>query len=176
MSEADTIDAGRPQPNTVSSLCRDLEALGLRAGATVLRHSSLSSLGWVCGGAVTVIRALVQALGPQGTLMMPAHSGDPPDPAGWRDPPVPESWWDAIRREMPAFGADFTPTRGIGAIAETFRQERPSAALVRSAGPAGGATAATSRSRQTTSTRSAGPSMRSRACAGSAAWARPRRA
>ncbi|WP_407232097.1 AAC(3) family N-acetyltransferase [Escherichia coli] len=39
---------------------------GLTLGGTVLVHSSLSSLGWVAGGPVAVIQALLDCVGPQG--------------------------------------------------------------------------------------------------------------
>jgi len=52
----------------------NLLRLGLRRGGAVLAHSSLRSLGQLPGGAETVITALLDALGPEGTLMMPALS------------------------------------------------------------------------------------------------------
>ena len=112
------------QPATVDSLCRDLTDLGVRPGMVLLAHSSLSALGWVCGGAVAVILALEKVLGAHGTLVMPAHSSGLSDPANWKNPPVPEGWWDTIRRTMPPFDPDLTPTRGIGVIPETFRKQR----------------------------------------------------
>src|SRR4051812_1657420 len=120
MSEADVI-ARTGRPRTVSSLTADLRALGIPAGATVLVHSSLSAIGWVAGGPGAGGFALLAALGPDGTLVMPAHSGDLSDPAGWQNPPVPESWWDTIRNERPPFDPRTMPTRGMGAIAECFR-------------------------------------------------------
>ena len=50
-----------------------LTGLGLKPGAIVVVHSSLSGLGPVDGGANAVIDALVDALGPEGTLLMPTH-------------------------------------------------------------------------------------------------------
>ena len=123
MSELETIEALRDGPNTVSTLAEDFRKAGIRDGMTLLVHSSLSSLGWVCGGAHAVILALEEVLGEKGNLVMPAHSGDLSDPADWSNPPVPESWWDTIRTQMPAFDPDLTPTRGMGKIAETFRKQ-----------------------------------------------------
>ncbi|HKZ69192.1 MAG TPA: AAC(3) family N-acetyltransferase [Anaerolineales bacterium] len=122
MTEADTI-ARADSPATVDSLAADLRALGLAPGMTILVHSSLSLLGWVCGGPVAVILALEEVLTPEGTLVMPSHSSDLSEPARWQNPPVPESWWEPIRRTMPAFDPDLTPTRDMGRIAETFRKQ-----------------------------------------------------
>ncbi len=124
MSEQTSIDFSQPQPNTVESLVADLTQLGVRSGMTLLVHSSLSSLGWVCGGPAAVLLALEQVVGTEGTLLMPTHSGDLSDPGDWSNPPVPESWWPVIRQSMPVFDPDLTPTRGMGAIPEAFRKQR----------------------------------------------------
>src|SRR4051812_44021852 len=116
MTEAAAVERARAGPATVDSLVADFATLGVVPGMTLLVHSSLSALGWVCGGVQAVVLALEKALGPDGTLVMPGHSGDLTDPAGWRSPPVPEAWWPIIRATMPAFDPDLTPTRGMGAI------------------------------------------------------------
>jgi aminoglycoside 3-N-acetyltransferase len=62
-------------------LTEELGALGLRAGARVMMHSSLSALGPVEGGAETVVDALLDTIGREGTLLVPAFRdsvwGDP---------------------------------------------------------------------------------------------------
>jgi aminoglycoside 3-N-acetyltransferase len=132
MDERDVIQRTPMDPATVGSLAQDLATLGVAPGMVLLVHSSLSALGWVCGGAPAVILALERALGQEGTLVMPTHSGDLSDPAGWENPPVPEVWWEAIRDTMPAYDPDLTPTRGMGRIPETFRKQR---GVLRSAHP-----------------------------------------
>ncbi|KOG43313.1 aminoglycoside N(3)-acetyltransferase [Streptomyces resistomycificus] len=106
---------------TRDTIAAQLRHSGVRAGETLLVHSSLSSLGWVCGGATAVVRGLLDALGPQGTLVVPTQSGDLSDPADWENPPVPEEWWETIRATMPAYDPRVTPSRGVGVIPETVR-------------------------------------------------------
>lgn len=118
---------------TVNTLEQDLKKLGVQEGMTLLVHSSFKSLGeWVLGGPVSVILALEKAIGRSGTLVMPTHTGDLSDPAGWVNPPVPEAWWETIRAEMPPYDADLTPCNGMGIIPETFRKQK---GVVRSSHP-----------------------------------------
>ncbi|MFP4697917.1 MAG: AAC(3) family N-acetyltransferase [Eubacteriales bacterium] len=108
-------------PITTDYLSKELEQLGLKKGMNVLVHSSLSSLGWVCGGSIAVIQALQNVITDEGTIIMPTHSGDYSDPAHWRKPPVPKEWHEKIRESLPAYDAEKTPTRGVGVIPEVFR-------------------------------------------------------
>jgi aminoglycoside 3-N-acetyltransferase len=122
MSEEDLIKK-TAAPVTVSSMVRDLRALGVTPGVTVLVHSSLSAIGWVAGGVHAVVLALEEAVGPGGTLVMPSHSGHLTDPASWVNPPVPASWFEIIREETPPFDPALTPTRGMGAVVDCFRSQ-----------------------------------------------------
>jgi aminoglycoside 3-N-acetyltransferase len=118
--ERDLIDRTQV-PRTRQSLAKDLRQLGLKTGAVVIVHSSLSSLGWVCGASVAVVQALMDVITPSGTLVMPTHSGEYSDPANWEHPPVPSSWQGPIRESMPAFDPQTAPCRGVGRVPETFR-------------------------------------------------------
>ncbi|CCU81109.1 aminoglycoside N3-acetyltransferase [Halanaerobium saccharolyticum subsp. saccharolyticum DSM 6643] len=109
------------EPITKKSLIKDLKQLNLE-GEVVIVHSALSKLGWVCGGAVALIEALQEVITKEGTLIMPAHSGDYSEPKYWENPPVPESWYQIIREEMPAYRPEITPTRGLGVTPEIFRK------------------------------------------------------
>lgn len=120
MSESSLIEK-TPAPITKSSLMTDLNALGVQAGMTVLVHSSMSKIGWISGGAQTVIEALIAVLGDAGTLMMPTHCAQNTNPANWRNPPIPEAWWQIERDHRPAYDPRITPTREMGAIPELFR-------------------------------------------------------
>ncbi len=68
-------------PLRLPDLVRDLISLGVRPDDLLMVHSSLRSIGLVEGGPETVVDALLQALGPQGTLVVPTFTyptaGDP---------------------------------------------------------------------------------------------------
>jgi hypothetical protein len=86
---------------TKASVASDLQHLGVRGGQLLMVHSSLNCIGYVLGGAQAVVRALIEVLGPSGTLTMPAFSPDVSDPATWGDRPFggdhPELAQDAER-------------------------------------------------------------------------------
>jgi|SRR5579859_561835 len=62
---------GSEQELGQDELVAGLQALGLQQGDSVVVHSSLSSLGWVRGGAATVIESLLAVVGNAGHIMMP---------------------------------------------------------------------------------------------------------
>ena len=100
----------------------DLRALGLREGDVVLVHSSLSGLGWVEGGAETVIDALVEAVGPGGTVLFPTLTGTEHD--GPEHPPIIElmatpCWTGRVpetARRRPEAMRSVHPTHSVSAI------------------------------------------------------------
>jgi aminoglycoside 3-N-acetyltransferase len=84
---------------TRSRLVEDLRRLGLCPGEVVMLHASVSAIGWVVGGPDMAIQALLDVLGPEGTLMMYV---------GWEDDPYkltewPEEWQKAYLEECPPF-------------------------------------------------------------------------
>ena len=88
MSEQDTI-LNSQKPITKESLRNDLLNLGLKENDIIIAHASMSKLGWVVGREVTIIDALLDVLGQNGTLIMPSQSGENSDPIYCQNPPVP---------------------------------------------------------------------------------------
>lgn len=87
---------------TIGKIKADLQALGVKNGDNLLVHSSLRSLGKVEGGAETVIRGMLEALGGEGTLLFPALS------------------YVAVNAANPVFDVCNTPSC-VGALPEYFR-------------------------------------------------------
>ena len=121
MENIEKIIEGTKRPITISYLKDEFKRIGLKKGDKVLVHSALSKLGWVCGGEVAVVKALMEVITEEGTIVMPTHSSDYCDPIFWGEPAVPDSWYEDIRQEMPAFDPKITPTWGMGKIVESFR-------------------------------------------------------
>lgn len=87
---------------TVTQACvvEQTRALGLASGGVLLVHSSFRAVRPVQGGPTGLIAALLEGLGPEGTLVMP-------------------SWGDDDERP---FDAEKTPVAAdLGIVAETFR-------------------------------------------------------
>ena len=61
---------------TREDLAKGFRALGLSGADTVLAQSSFKAFGGVSGGPKTVIEALLEVLGPDGTLAMPTFNWD----------------------------------------------------------------------------------------------------
>ena len=106
---------------TKGNIKQSLQELGVHSGQVLMVHCSLSSIGYVCGGAQAVIEALIETVGEQGTLMMPTQSWKNLDPASGVHWTVPEEDWQVIRDNWPAYDKRITPTNTMGAVAEMFR-------------------------------------------------------
>lgn len=107
---------------TSADLVAAFQQLGVRAGQQVLLHSSLSSMGYVEGGADTVINALLEVIGPSGTLLVPTLTGDEgigPDADVLFDVESTPAWTgripETVRRRSEAVRS-LHPTHSVAAI------------------------------------------------------------
>ncbi|MBN2046405.1 MAG: AAC(3) family N-acetyltransferase [Anaerolineaceae bacterium] len=83
---------------TIESVTQQLRSLGVKTGGVLIVHCAFSKVRPVENGPLGLIEALQNALGPEGTLVMPAMTDD---------------------EEVP-FDVHATPCRGMGITADTF--------------------------------------------------------
>ena len=105
-------------PITKEVLIHKFSQLGIKEGDTLLVHASLSSLGYVVGGAEALFLALREVIGDQGTIVVPSQTVEISDPASWQYPPVPEEWHDVIRNAMPAYSKELSYSKAMGAFSQ----------------------------------------------------------
>lgn len=110
-------------------LTADLVSLGLRRGQDLLVHCSLRKVGRIEGGAATLLDALLDAAGPNTTLVVPAQTVH--NSLTSRAFLAAVAGLDAEGRArliagMPGFDPATTPSAGMGAFAEYVRT-RPGA-------------------------------------------------
>lgn len=94
-----------PPTVTREDITAGLRSLGLPRGAVVLVHSSLRRFGRVQGGADTVVEALLEAVGPDGTVVVPTLT------------------FGSFNEQQPVFDARRVPSE-TGAITEALRRRR----------------------------------------------------
>ncbi|WP_407841788.1 AAC(3) family N-acetyltransferase [Streptomyces sp. DSM 116496] len=93
---------------------------GVCEGMTLMVHASLSALGRVDGGAATVVASLREAVGPAGTVAVPAFTWEVADPEPEHVGP-PDAAVVAHRAAVPLFHAGMPVTRALGAVPEALR-------------------------------------------------------
>ncbi|TWT16010.1 aminoglycoside N(3)-acetyltransferase [Planomicrobium sp. CPCC 101079] len=111
-----------PEFQSKDFLKNQLSQLGIKAGDSVIVHSSLKAMGWIAGGAQAVVEALMETITKEGTIVMPSQSADNSDPRYWMEPPIPENWHQPLRETLPAYEPHLTGLRGMGKIAECFHR------------------------------------------------------
>ena len=100
---------------TGSQITAALQELGIQQGDALIFHSALSSLGYLEGGANTLIDSVLSAVGPAGTAMVPClpDSTQPFDPR--RSPAVVGQVSEAFRLRPEAVRS-LHPTHSVAAI------------------------------------------------------------
>jgi aminoglycoside 3-N-acetyltransferase len=108
----------RRRPLTRAQLVESLSALGVGSANTIMLHCSLSSMGYVVGGSDTVVTALLDAVGADGTVMALA---------GWdHDSYHLQEWPEPLRVAYLADPPGFDPivseaARYVGRLPERIR-------------------------------------------------------
>ncbi len=116
---------GNDQPPIIrkSRIVSDLRTLGVTPGQTVMLHASVKAIGWVVGGPDVVLDALLEVLGPAGTLMMYAGSED----SIYRIYDWPEEKRQAYLAEFPPYDPARTRAYRKWSILTEYLRTRPGA-------------------------------------------------
>ena len=107
----------------LEALAEDIRKMGIKKGDALMVHSSLKSIGWVDGGADTVIDAMLSVIGEdEGVLFVPTLTGT-----------FARAGWDEMTKY--AFDPKATPSR-VGKVTDTLwrppnacRSEHPTHSL-----------------------------------------------
>ena len=102
------------------SLTRDLRALGLAPGDTVMVHASVRAVGAIAGGPDQIHLAIKDAVGPDGTLLMYASCPDGYDEVG-RGTLSPDAEAELLEKLPPFDAASARSARDNGALVEMLR-------------------------------------------------------
>jgi aminoglycoside 3-N-acetyltransferase len=92
--------------------------LGLSTGDAVEVHSSLSSLGYVIGGADTVIDALMKIVGKNGAIVMSAYPTSKPIPLSE------EEKKQGIHAKVEIYDESYNGPTGMGIIVDEFKKRQ----------------------------------------------------
>ena len=106
---------------TKESLINGLRGIGVSGNMILEVHSSLSSFGFVAGGARTVVDALLEIASEGGTILMPLQESSNSEPSAWSNPPLSPELWDEVRENTPPFSPQFSDIPHMGSIVENFR-------------------------------------------------------
>ena len=90
---------------TFDMLVDGFKQLGIKKGDVIMAHSSLKAFGYVDGGADTIIDALLDVVGKEGTVIMPTFT---------------LSFMD---KDAPVFDVNNSPSE-VGKITEVFRKRK----------------------------------------------------
>lgn len=100
---------------TRDTLCDDMRRIGVHGGQRLEVHSSLRQIGWVDGGAVTVVQALMDVVTPTGTLVMSAYPVSKPIPL------TAEEQQCGLVAKVRLYDLAYRGASGMGVIADAFR-------------------------------------------------------
>lgn len=129
----------KPLEEAVSreDLVEGFRRIGIKKGMTVEVHTSMKKFGYVIGGSQTVVDALLEAVGYDGTIVMPLQSSGNTEPSYWVNPPAERYLWNKIRSSMPPFDPDASEFAYMGQVPNNlnrrpgaYRSNHPSCAFV----------------------------------------------
>lgn len=99
-----------------------LKKLGIKQGMMIEVHASMKSFGYIVGGAQTLVDALIECIGYNGTLLMPLHFRDNTEPSSWSSPQVEPEMIGKVRQSLPLPNKKESETYQLGKVVENLRR------------------------------------------------------
>ena len=95
--------------------------LGIQPGMVIEVHGSLQNT-LVTGNAQTIIDALLDVIGYEGTILLPLHCTSNTEPSTWTKPIIQPSIVPTIRKRLPAYSNKNSDTYENGILSENLRR------------------------------------------------------
>lgn len=115
------------EPETVVStkedICAQLESLGIQRGMVILVQADMKKLGYLIGGEQTLIEALMETVGYEGTIVMPTFTPQMADPACQKKH-IARMYWEDVRQHALPFDKKLSaPEKADALIYQFLRNE-----------------------------------------------------
>lgn len=105
---------------TRTDLQQQLLTCGFKKGDILEIHASIKAIGYILGGAQTLLDAIIDVIGIEGTLIMAAQVYDNSEPAFFEHPPIPVESYASFRKHHPAFRNKLDNIRHMGDLARAM--------------------------------------------------------
>lgn len=105
-------------------LVSSLKKLSIRTGDILEVHASIKSIGYILGGAMTLLDAFLEVIGLEGTLVMSAQSWGNSEPSYFQHPPIELDQYQRLRTSHPVYRGKQEDIRFMGDLARAM-QLRP---------------------------------------------------
>lgn len=105
-----------------SDLISAFTEIGIERGMTIIVHVSMSKFGYIIGGARTFVDALIEAVGYNGTIVMPLQCGENSEPSYFVNPPMNFELYEKYRQNHPPFDSKLSETYHMSAIYDNLRR------------------------------------------------------
>lgn len=100
-----------------------LQKMGIKKGMSVLVHADLDNIGYLSNGPQTVIDALIDAVGYDGTIVMPTFTLNMVDPCCRKDVHIDCESWEYIRDSMKPFDRRLSCSGSDELVSQFLRNE-----------------------------------------------------
>lgn len=107
---------------TKNQVIQCLKEAGLKQGMIVEVHCSLSFFDYVIGGAKTMVDALTDVLGYNGTILMSTQTLENSEPTYWKTYFKDYNFVQIIRDNLPAFDKKETDSSAMGSVVDNLRR------------------------------------------------------